>query len=29
VDDSVVLVLVMLDGSVIEDELVEDDGVFV
>jgi hypothetical protein len=29
VDGSVVFVLVALDGSVIEDELVEDDGVFV
>jgi hypothetical protein len=29
VADSVVFVLVALDGSVIEDELVDDDGVFV
>jgi len=29
VDDSVVFVLVAVDGSVIEDDLVEDDGVFV
>jgi hypothetical protein len=29
VADSIVFVLVALDGSVIEDELVDDDGVFV